>query len=172
MLDGIQGNADGVCGALFHIDRHAHLLAEHTQLLHSSGAEGVAGSQQGVLPALLVQQFGQLAAHGGLTGTVQACHEDDGGMPLEVHVGGFAAHEFRQLVVNDLHHELLWLDGGQDVLSERLLLHGIGKALGYFVVDVGIEQSATHVLQRFRNIDFGDFAFTLQYFERPLQPFA
>ena len=93
-------------------------------------------------------------------------------MSLEVQVGCLAAHEFSQFVVNDFHHQLLWLDGCEDVLPHGFLLDGIGERLCHLVVDVGIEQGATHVLQRFGNVYLGYLAFAFQYLERPLEPFA
>ena len=151
---------------------HAHLFAQHAQLLHGSRAERIAGREERIHVFLLLEHLGQLGAHGGLTCTVQASHEDDGRMSLEVHVGGLAAHEFRQLVVHYLHHQLLWLDGCQHVLSQSFLLDSIGEGLCYLVVDVGIEQGTTHIFQRLGNVDLGYLAFTFQYLERPFEPFA
>ena len=74
--------------------------------------------------------------------------------------------------MHNLHHQLAGLHGGQHVHTYRLLLHGVSKVFGNLVVDVGIEQRAAHVFQRFSYVNLGDFPLTLQYLERPFQPFA
>ena len=51
-------------------------------------------------------------------------------------------------------------------------LDGVGEILGYFVVDVGIEQGSADILQCLCDIDFGDFSFTLQNLERPFESFT
>ena len=93
-------------------------------------------------------------------------------MAFEVHVGCLAAHEFCQFVVHDFHHQLLWFDGGQYVLSECFLLDGIGEGFCNLVVYVGIEQGATYVFQCFGDIDFCNLSFAFQYLERPFEAFA
>ena len=172
LADGIQGYLNGVSGTLLDVHGHANLLAEHAQLLHGGGTEGVARGQKGTLVLLLLEHLGQFAAHGGLTGTVQTGHQNDAGLADtagQVEFGGFATHQFCQFIVNDLHHQLLGLHGGEHVLSQSLLLHGVGEGLGHLVVHVGIQQGATHVLEGLGNIDFGNLALTLQYFPRAFE---
>ena len=62
--------------------------------------------------------------------------------------------------MHDLHHQLLWLDGVDHVLTEGLCLYGIGECLGDLIVYVGVEQCAAHILKGLGDIYFGDFAFT------------
>ena len=172
MLYGITGNAHRVGGTLLEMDRHPNLFAQDTQLFHGSRAEGVAGSQQRIAVLLLAQELSQLAAHGRLARTIQTSHQDNGRMALQVHAHRLAAHQFRQLIVHNLHHQLLRLDGSQHILSQGFLLDRISKVLSNFVVDIGIEQGTTHILQSLSYINLGDFALTFQYLERPLKPFA
>ena len=172
MLNGILGNKYWICCAFFEMNGNAHLLAQHTQLFHSSRAESVASGKQRILPSLFLEQLRQLTAHRGFTCTVQASHEDDGRMAFEVHVGRLTAHQFCQLIVHDFHHQLLGLDGCQNVLAKCFLLNSIGESLCHLVVDVGIEQGTTHILQRLGDVDLGYLTFTFQYLERPFQPFA
>ena len=169
LLDGILGNANGVCSALLHINGNANLLAQNTQLLHSSRTEGIAGSQEGIHVTLLLEHLGQLTTHGGLTGTVQTCHQDDSGMAFELHIGGLASHQGSQLVVHNLNHQLLGLNSCEHILAQGFLLDGIGKILGYLIVDVGIQQGTTYILQRFGNVNLGYLAFTLQYLKGPFE---
>ena len=66
--------------------------------------------------------------------------------------------------MDDLDHELLGLDGSKHVLTQCLLLDCVAEALRYLVVDIGIEKGTTYVLEGLGNIDFGNLAFTLEYF--------
>ena len=175
LLDGILGHPDGVCCPHLHVAGHPYLVSQHLQLFHSGGAERIAGSHQWVLVLLLLQHLGQFTREGRLTRTVQTRHEDDGGVTHtsgQVEFCGLATHEGSQFVVYDLHHQLAGLHGGEHVLSQCLLLHRVGKILGHAVVDIGIQQGTSYVLERFCHIDFGYLAFTFQYLEGPFQSLA
>ncbi len=115
---------------------------------------------------------GQFAGEGGLTGTVQTGHEHHGGIPLDVDVLRLGAHEIREFVVHDLHHHLLRLHGREHIGADGLVLHPVAEILRHLVTDIGIQEGLADVLDGFRDVDFGDLAFTLQYLERPFQPFA
>ena len=121
---------------------------------------------------LSLQAQCQFARHGCLTGTVQTSHQNHRGATRQIQFSGFSAHEFCQLVVHNLDHHLARLHRSQHILTQRLLLHRVGKRLSHLIVHVGFEKCLTHILQRFRHVDFGDFAFTLQYLERPFQSLA
>ena len=172
LLDGILRDGHGVLAVRFAVYGYADLFAQHFQLFDGGGAVDVAGCQQRVLVLLVLQHQGELAREGGLSRAVEARHEDDGRMALQVQFGRFASHEGGQLVVHDFHHQLAGLHGGEHVLPQRLLLHRVGERLGHLVVHVGVEQCAAHVLEGFGHIDFGDFPFTFQYLERPFESFA
>ena len=86
-------------------------------------------------------------------------------MALELHIHRVAAHELSQLVVHDLYHPLLGLHGGEHILPQCLLLHGIGEGLGHLVIDIGVQQCATHVFQCLGNVNLGYLALALQNLE-------
>ena len=67
--------------------------------------------------------------------------------------------------MNDLHHQLLRLDGIDYVLTESLLLDGVGEVFGNLVVDVGVKKCAAHILERLGNVYLGDFSLTFKDFE-------
>jgi hypothetical protein len=165
----LQGYLHGVLRLHVHIDGHLYLLGEDAQLLDGGGSVDVAGHQQGASVAFRLEQVGQFPGECRLTGTVETGHQDDGGMSLELQFGGLSSHQCGELVVDDFDHELSRLDARQHVLSQCFLLHRVGKRLGHFVVDVGVEEGAAHLLEGFRHIDFGDAALALQYLERPLK---
>ena len=99
---------------------------------------------------------------------MQTGHQDDSRTVLQIQIRRRTSHQFGQLVMHNLDHQLARLHRSQHVLPDSFLLHSVGERLGYFVVHVGIEQSATHVFQRFRYVDFGDSPLTFQQFERTL----
>ena len=167
VTDGVEGYLYGVGGSWFDIYGDVYLPGEYAELLHGCGTEGVAGSEEGLLGSLVLEHLGELAGHGGLTGSVEACHEDDGGVADtagEVEVYGLAAHEGCEFVVDYLDHELLGLDGGEYVLSQCFLLDSVAEAFGYLVVYVGVEESAAYVLECLGDVDLGYLAFALEYF--------
>ena len=61
---------------------------------------------------------------------------------------------------------------GEVVLPERFLLDIVAEFLGHFVGHVCVQQGAAYVFQGLGNVDLGDFAFTFEYLERALKPFA
>ena len=68
-----------------------------------------------------------------------------------------------------LDHQLTGLDSRQHVHAQRFLLDCIRKLFGHLVVDIGIQQCLTHILQGFGNVNLGDFSLTFQYLERPFK---
>ena len=156
--------------ALFGVDLHAYLLAEYLQLFDGCRPVDVACDEQDAAASLALQQVGELAGEGGLTGTLQAGDEDDGRSAVEIDVRGRTAHEQGKFVTDYLGHHLPRLDGGQHVGAEGLLLYLVGEGLGYLIVHVGVDERAAYLLERFGNVDFGNPSFALQYLERPLQP--
>ena len=81
----------------------------------------------------------------------------------------FRTHELGQLVVDDLDHHLLRLDGGEDIGPHGLGLDLVAEVLGHLVRDVGIEQRTSDFLEGLGHVDFRDLALALEYLERPFQ---
>ncbi len=77
LADGVLGNLHHVLVAVLGIDIDAHRLGHDLQLLNGGRTIDVAGHQQRLLVLTLLQHLGQLAGKGGLTGTLQARHQDD-----------------------------------------------------------------------------------------------
>ena len=172
VLDAFAGDGHGVLALQIHVDGHVNLLCQHAKLLNGCGTIDVAGHEQGAAVFLRLEQECEFAREGGLTRTVETCHEDDGGMALELEFLCRTSHECGQLIVYNLHEQLSRLHGGEHVLSEGLLLDSIGEGLGYLIIDVGIKEGAAYVLERFGHVDFRDAAFAFQYFERAFKSFA
>ena len=139
LLQGVFGNRDDVFVLQFRVDGNANLFSHHVQLLDSSRAIDVASHEQRLLVALVLQHIGEFARERGLTRTLQSRHQNNGRSVLELQVDSLTTHEFSQLVVHKLHHELSGLDGREHVHTHCLLLHSVGEGLCHLVVHVGIE---------------------------------
>ena len=118
---------------------------------------------------LLLEHVGQLTAEGCLTGALQTGHQDDGRTTVEIQSYCLATHQFSQLIMHNLHHQLSWLHGGKHVHTQGLLLHGVGECLGHFIVHVGIQQCTAHIFQSLSDINLSDFTFAFQDLERPFK---
>src|SRR5699024_4627315 len=94
-----------------------------------------------------LEQVGQLAGKGGLTGTLKASEENDCRSAVEVDVRSRAAHEQGQFVADDFGHHLPRFDGRQHVGAEGLLLYLVGEGLGDLVVYVGVDECAAYLLE-------------------------
>ena len=93
-------------------------------------------------------------------------------MALEFQLAAFASHEHGQLVVNQLHHQLAWLDGGKHIHAQCLLLDTIGKGFGYLIVDIGIEQCTPDILKSLGYVDLGNLSFTFENLKGTLKSFT
>ena len=104
---GFTGNLHRLVIAAHGKDFHFLFLSVDLQLLHSGRSVDVTGYQQGLL-ALQFQLARDLGGGGGLTGTLQAGHHNDGNGLSRLHgnLRGFAAHQGNQLLVYDLDHHL------------------------------------------------------------------
>ena len=171
-LDGSKRNFHRIFFLQIEVDGHVYLLSQHAQLLDSSGTIGVAGSQQRTAVLLCLQEEGEFTRKCGLTRTIQSCHKDDTRTIFQLEVGAFTSHQCRQLIVYNFHHKLRRLQCRQHVLPKGFLLHSVGESLCHLVVDVGIKKRTAHILKSFGYIDFGDFAFTFEYFEGTFESFA
>ena len=169
---GLAGYVHGVGVALFGVDVDADLAAEHLQLVDGRRAIDVTSHQQRTLAALGLEQVGQLAREGRLARALQARHQDDGRLALEVDVDGRAAHQLRQLVVHYLDHQLARLERREHALAQRFLFDAVGELLGHLVVDVGIEQRLAHVFEGFGHVQLRDPPFAFENLERPFKFFA
>ena len=166
MVDGVKGDGHGILALGLTIDGNLDLLGDGFQLLDGSGTIDVAGNQQRFAFFLAVlEAVGEFAGESGFTGTLQTRHQDDGGIALDAEGGFFAAHEFGQLVVDDLDHQLAGVNGVDHVLAHSFGLDVIDEFLGDGVADIGVNQRSAHFFQGGCYIDFGDAALSFQDLE-------
>ena len=71
--------------------------------------------------------------------------------------------------MNNIHHQLARLHGSEHVHTHSLSLDRIGEVFGDLIVNVGIEQSPTYILEGLCDVYLSNFSFALQYFERAFQ---
>ena len=97
-------------------------------------------------------------------------HKYDGRLILEFQLCCLTSHQFGELVVHNLHHQLPWLHSGEHIHAKRFLLNGVGELLCHLIVYVSVEQCTAHVFKRLRDIYFGYLTFALQYLKRAFKP--
>ena len=166
VLDGMLCDGQGVLALGLAVDGHLDLLGDGLQLVDGGGTVDVTGHEQRVAFFFAVlQAVGKFAGEGGLTGTLQTRHQDDGGIALDAERGFLATHQRCQLVMDNLDHQLAGIDGIDDVLAHGFGLDVVNEFLGYRITHVGVNKRAAHFLQGGCYIDFGNAALSFQDFE-------
>ena len=147
------GDLDRVgVGALL-VDVGAGALADGDQLLDRGGPVDVAGGERDVL-VLFFEVEGELGAGGRLAGALQAGHQDHGRAAVgHRQLAAGAAHQRRQLLVDDLHHLLAGIEAVQHVGAQAALFQRLGEGFDDFEVDVGLEQGEADLAHR--RVDVG-----------------
>ena len=74
--------------------------------------------------------------------------------------------------MDDFHHQLSGTDGSQHILSESFRLYRIGKLLGYFIIDIGIEQCATYIFQGLGYVYLGNLTLAFEDLKRAFESFT
>ncbi len=143
LLDPTLGDLLGPRPRPFRVDRYGELAPDLLQLLDGRRAVRVARHQVGVLAELAHEEC-QLAGGGGLAVAVEAGkHHDRRRARGEGELVRGAAHEVRQLLVDDLHDLLARTERFGDLGTRRPLAH-VGDELLYdAVVDVRLEEGQT-----------------------------
>ncbi len=166
----VKGDFDGVLVALLAVYRHVDRVADHFQLFDGCGAVHVASDEQGAFPLGGFQLLGELAGECGLARALEAGHEYHCRVAFDVEGNEGLAHEFGEFLMDYFQHQLLGLDGVEDVLSHSLFFDGVDEAFGDLVVDVGVNEGAAHLLECLRHVDFGDAALAFEDLERAFEP--
>src|SRR5262249_43153589 len=118
------------------------------------------------LAAALAKRQGEFAGGGGLALTLEAAEHDDRRPVLgKGDVGVYRPHQGDQLVVDDLDDLLAGIEGTEDLLAERALLHALDEVVGDGVVDVRVEQGFADLLQAVAHVRFGEPAAATQFLQ-------
>src|SRR3954469_15084864 len=130
-------------GALL-VDVGADLRADLHELVDRGGAVDVARRQRHRRVVLGLEEAGELGGRGRLAGALQAGHEDDRRRPRrERDAHRRAAHERRELLVDDLDDLLAGVELADDLGPQAALLDGRRELLDDLEVHVGLEQRET-----------------------------
>ena len=114
----------------------------------------------------------ELAAGGGLTGALQAGHQDHGGRTRrERDPRRLAAHQRGQLVVDDLDDLLARVELLGDLDPERALLDRVRELLDDLEVDVRFQQRETDLAHRLVDVVLGQCPTLSNTCERALEFF-
>ena len=146
--------------------RRTGLFAYDLQLIDCGGAVNIACGEQRAV-ALLDKVFGQLGGMRGFARALQAAHHDHRRrLGLDVDARGLAAaHQFRQLVVDDLDDLLRRGQALHDLLSHGALGDAGDKIFRNFIVDVRFQQGHAHLAHSVLNVLLGQLALAAQLFE-------
>ena len=168
VLDGGLGDVHRI--GLPHLkDGDVQLLAHGLQLLNGSGTVDVAGDQQRAL-ALLAHKTGKLGAVGGFARALQTHqHHHTRGLGGDVQLLVLAAHELRQLFVDDLDDHLGGIERLQHVAADGPLGHGFGEVLDHLVADVRFQQRHTHLAHGLLYVPGAQAALAAQALEGRIQ---
>ena len=122
-------------------DWQVQLAAHDLQLLNGGGTVHIAGRQQGALRVLLPHQSGKLCSGGGLAGALEAYHHHNGGAVVgHGELGGAAAHQIRQFLVDDLDDLLGGGQAVQHIGADGPLRDSGHKVLDHLVAYIGFQQ--------------------------------
>lgn len=94
---------------------------------------------------------------------------DDGRLRLEFELGGAAAEELDELVVDDFDDLLARRHAFDDLLPDAFGLDPLDEFGGDFDVDVGIEQREADLPHRIGDVGFGQGALSAQFAENIMQ---
>src|SRR4051794_1801341 len=123
------------------VDVGAGLAADLDELVHGRRAVDVARRDGDRGPVLLLEMPGQLGRRGRLARALEAGHEDDRRRPRrERDPRRGAAHEGRELLVDDLDDLLAGVELTDHVGAQAALLDAARELLDDLEVDVGLEQ--------------------------------
>ena len=167
--DGLPRDGHGIRALRHGEDRQSQLLAHDLQLLDGCRSVDIGRHEQRLL-ALLLQREAELARRRRLAGALQAHHHDDR-RRLRAHADAAlrAAHELRELLVDDLHDHLRRGQRLQHVLAHGPLFHGLDEVLDDLEVDIGLEERHAHLAHGLVDIILRQLAVTAQLLERRLQ---
>ena len=144
------------------VNGHVNLRRYHFQLLYCGRTVHVAGNEHRVLMTLVFQHICKFSAECCLSGALQTGHKDYRRASFKVKVDALASHQFCQLIMHELNHQLSGFYGSEHIHAKRFLLNVIGEVLCHLIVNVGIKQRTSYVFQRFGDVYLGYFALSFK----------
>ena len=152
------------------VHRHVDLLAELLQLVDRGGALEVGGDEER-LPSLLAQVERELRRGGRLPRPLETRHQHDRRRARrERDPGGARPHQFRELVVDDLHDLLRGRNRLRDLLALGALLDVRDEVLDDLEVHVRLEQGEADLAHRLGDRLLVEAALLAEVAEDALEP--
>ena len=172
VVDGVFRDFDGIALPLL-VNRKAQLSAHHLQLFNGGGPVYVAGGQQGPLAVLLFHIARQLGGGGGFTGALKAHHHYHCGAVVgQRQLGGAAAHEVCQFLIDDFHHLLGRSQAVQHIGTHGPFRHGGHEFLDHLVAYVSLQQRQTDFPHGLPDVVFRQAALAPQALKGRIQFFT
>ena len=142
-----------------HVDGDAERVSDRRELLDGGGALDVRGDEKR-RASFLREVLRELPARRRLAAALKPRHEDHGrrrrssrDLPRVR-----AAEKRDQLVVDDLHDELVGLQALQHLLADGLLRDALDELLRDLEVNVGLEEGLPHLAEPFLDVRLGEAA--------------
>ena len=139
-------------------------LRHNFELLAGRGAIDVHRDQHGAVPAFL-QPCGQFACGGGFARSLKSGHQDNRRRRAEPQLGGIAAQDLDQFIVNDLDYLLRRRERRHYFLANRFCLDLVNELLDHFEVDVRLQQRHADFLKRLLDVFLAQLALAAQVLE-------
>ena len=159
-------------GAVRTMHRHLEVGSQAGQLVAGRGAARVGRYQEDAF-ALLFEHPRELAAGRRLAGALYAHHHDHGGRNRrEAEAGLLPAHQVAQFVPHEFHDLVARGQAFQHVLAGRLLTHPVDEVFDDPEMHVRLEQSQADLLQRLRDVLFGQDPVATEFFQNLFELFA
>ena len=158
MINAGLGDLDYVLRIAIGVHRHVQRTTQRFELIDGSWPVHV-GRHQSRRLVFEHQLSGELAGRGRLTRPLQANHHDDR-RRQRAHLeplAPFAKHG-GELIVDDFHQLLSWLDRLDLQHADGLLLYPFEELTGEREVHVGFEEDAAYLAQPFLDVGIGENA--------------
>src|SRR5574344_626047 len=143
----------GILHALLRIYRYINGLRKHLQLVNCSWTINVTRYKHNFLTSFILAIISKFCTESSFTGTLKTAYQNNARIALNVDVLCLASHKLGKFIMDNLNHHLIWLNGLYNILSYSHILNIIAEALGNFVANIGVQQSAPHFLKRLRYIN-------------------
>jgi len=160
----VGGNIEGLLLGATGEKMGANISGQCLQLLDGGRPVDIRTHHHDLFLVALLQVASQLGNRGGLTGTLQTCHQNDGRRrygEVELLVAG--AHHRFQLLLDDLQELLPGIEAALDLDTHGAVAHMVDKVLDDRQGNVSFQQGHAHFAQGFLDIVFGEMSLAANF---------
>ncbi|MNM16854.1 hypothetical protein D3C81_271140 [compost metagenome] len=156
LIDGGGGDRHWFLGHIAREEIDRDVIGQGLELLDRRRAVDVGTDHQHLLLVALLEQFGELAHSRGLTGTLQARHQDDGRRLCgQIELLVRLSHNRDQLAMDYLDEGLARAQGLGHFLADGTLFHAGNEVTHHRQGHVSLEQRHAHFTQGILDVLFG-----------------